>query len=88
MHLSDRDATGGDAEFNGIIPVNRETLILFGKLYREVAAIFPSTYLHGGCDEVNWGGSLLSRKALEAKGRARVSAEYLRCAQRNLYRPG
>ena len=29
---------GGDAEFNGIIPVNPETLTLFGKLYREVAA--------------------------------------------------
>ena len=76
-HLSDRDATGGDTEFNGIIPVNPETLTLFGKLYREVAAIFPSTYLHGGCDEVNWGGSLLSRKALQVKGRARVWAEYL-----------
>ena len=67
----------GDAEFNGIIPVNPETLTLFGKLYGEVAAIFPSTYLHGGCDEVNWGGSLLSRKALQVKGRARVWAEYL-----------
>jgi hypothetical protein len=76
-HLLDRDATGGDAEFTGIIPVNPETLTLFGKLYGEVAAIFPSTYLHGGCDEVNWGGSLLSRKALQAKGRARVWAEYL-----------
>jgi hypothetical protein len=76
-HLLDRDATGGDAEFTGIIPVNPETLALFGKLYREVAAIFPSAYLHGGCDEVNWGGSLLSRKALQAKGRARVWAEYL-----------
>ena len=75
-HLSDRDTTG-DAEFNGIIPVNPETLTLFGKIYGEVAAIFPSTYLHGGCDEVNWGGSLLSRKALQAKGRARVWAEYL-----------
>jgi hypothetical protein len=76
-HLLDRDATGGDAEFTGIIPVNPETLTLFGKLYGEVAATFPSAYLHGGCDEVNWGGSLLSRKALQAKGRARVWAEYI-----------
>jgi Glycosyl hydrolase family 20, catalytic domain len=75
-HLSDRDASG-DVEFNGIIPVNPETLTLFGKLYGEVAAIFPSSYLHGGCDEVNWGGSSLSRKALQGKGRARVWAEYL-----------
>ena len=75
-HLLDRDAKG-DSEFTGIIPVNPESLSLFRKLYAEVAAIFPSIYLHGGCDEVNWGGSELSRKALQAKGRARVWAEYL-----------
>jgi hypothetical protein len=33
--------------------------------------------LHGGCDEVNWGGSALSRKALETKQRYQVWAEYL-----------
>jgi hypothetical protein len=65
------------AEFNGICPVSPETLHLFEKLYREVAAIFPSTYLHGGCDEVNWGGSPLSRKALETKTRAQIWADYL-----------
>jgi hypothetical protein len=75
-HLLDRDAAG-DSEFTGIIPVDPQALALFGKLFREVAAIFPSTYLHAGCDEVNWGGSSLSRKALQAKGRARVWAEYL-----------
>jgi hypothetical protein len=75
-HLLDRDAAG-DTEFTGIIPVDPEALIIFGKLFREVAAIFPSTYLHAGCDEVNWGGSSVSRKALQAKGRARIWAEYL-----------
>jgi Glycosyl hydrolase family 20, catalytic domain len=75
-HLLDRQ-TQGPSEFSGVIPVNPETLQLFDKLYREVAAIFPSTYLHGGCDEVNWGGSELSRKALQAKTRAQVWAEYL-----------
>ena len=75
-HLLDRDAAG-DTEFTGIIPVDPEALAIFKKLFREVAAIFPSTYLHAGCDEVNWGGSSLSRKALEAKGRARIWAEYL-----------
>jgi len=30
-----------------------------------MAEIFPSLYLHGGCDEVNWGGSALSRQALQ-----------------------
>lgn len=75
-HLLDRD-TAGDSEFTGIIPVDPEALALFAKLFREVAAIFPSTYLHAGCDEVNWGGSALSRKALQSRGRARVWAEYL-----------
>ena len=75
-HLLDRE-TQGSSEFTGIIPVNPETLHLFDKLYREVAAIFPSHYLHGGCDEVNWGGSDMSRAALRTKTRAQIWAEYL-----------
>jgi hypothetical protein len=75
-HLLDREMSGS-SEFTGIIPVNPESLQLFGKLYSEVAAIFPSIYLHGGCDEVNWGGSTLSRKALQTKTRAQIWAEYL-----------
>ena len=75
-HLLDSSGQGS-SEFNGICPVNPETLHLFEKLYREVAAIFPSIYLHGGCDEVNWGGSALSRKALATKTRAEIWAEYL-----------
>jgi hypothetical protein len=75
-HLLD-DSSQGSSEFTGIIPVSPETLQLFEKLYREVAATFSSTYLHGGCDEVNWGGSALSRKALQTKARAQIWAEYL-----------
>ena len=75
-HLLD-NSPQGSAEFTGVIPVDPETLHLFEKLYSEVAAIFPSSYLHGGCDEVNWGGSPLSRKALETKSRAQIWAEYL-----------
>jgi hypothetical protein len=75
-HLLDREATGS-SEFTGIIPVNPESLQLFEKLYREVAATFPSIYLHGGCDEVNWGGSMLSRKALQTKTRGQIWAEFL-----------
>ena len=75
-HLLDR-APQGDAEFTGVIPVEPETVHLFEKLFREVATIFPSSYLHGGCDEVNWGGSALSRKALQTKTRAQIWAEYL-----------
>jgi Glycosyl hydrolase family 20, catalytic domain len=72
----DREAVVS-SEFTGIIPVNAESLQLFEKLYREVASVFPSTWLHGGCDEVNWGGSMLSRKALQTKNRAQIWAEYL-----------
>jgi len=75
-HLLDDDAKQS-SEFTGIIPVHPETLELFSKLYREIAAIFPSIYLHGGCDEVNWGGSPLSRKALETKQRYQIWADYL-----------
>lgn len=75
-HLLDRDPKGS-SEFTGIIPVHPETLELMQKLFREVAAVFPSKYLHGGCDEVNWGGSEMSRKALAAKPRAQIWGEYL-----------
>ncbi len=75
-HLLDSDAQAS-SEFSGIIPVHPETSQIFRELYSEVAAVFPSTYLHGGCDEVNWGGSELSRKALETKTRTQIWAEYL-----------
>ncbi len=75
-YLLDRK-TESSSSFSGVIPVNPETLELFNKLFREVAAIFPSIYFHGGCDEVNWGGSTLSVKALQTKTRAQIWAEYL-----------
>lgn len=75
-HLLDSEPQGS-SEFTGIIPVSPETLQLFDKLYREVATIFPSAYFHGGCDEVNWGGSMLSRKALQVRTRAQIWADYL-----------
>lgn len=75
-HLLDSEPQG-DSEFTGMIPVHPETAELFEKLFREVAGIFPSRYLHGGCDEVNWGGSALSRKALQSKTRSQLWADYL-----------
>jgi hypothetical protein len=76
-HLEDRQEDGVARFATGVIPVSPETLPLFERLYREVTAIFPSIYLHGGCDEVNWGGSTLSRNALKSKSRAQIWAEYL-----------
>jgi hypothetical protein len=75
-HLLDTTPTGSP-EFTGVIPVAPETLDLLSKLYREVATIFASSYLHGGCDEVNWGGSALSQQALRTKSRAQIWGEYL-----------
>ncbi|WP_446743727.1 family 20 glycosylhydrolase [Silvibacterium acidisoli] len=75
-HLLDADPDGSK-EFSGLCPVHPETLPLFEKLYKEVAAIFPSVYFHGGCDEVNWGGSELSKKALAQKSRAQIWGEYV-----------
>ena len=86
-HLLDRDASGS-AEYTGVIPVHPQTLELFDKLYQEIAAIFPSSYLHGGCDEVNWGGSGLSRQALEAKSRPQIWGEYLNALNQSAQKLG
>jgi len=75
-HLADRKSESG-SHFSSVVPVAPATLRLMSDLYREVAEIFPSRYLHGGCDEVNWGGSDLSRQALQSKTRAQIWADYL-----------
>ncbi len=80
-HLLDRDPDGS-SEFSGVSPVDPETLELMARLYREVASIFPSAYLHGGCDEVNWGGSARSRQALQSRSRAQIWADYLNALNR------
>ncbi|MGB7170186.1 MAG: family 20 glycosylhydrolase, partial [Acidobacteriaceae bacterium] len=80
-HLLDRDPNGS-SEFSGVTPVDPATLELMTRLYREVASIFPSIYLHGGCDEVNWGGSARSRQALESRSRAQIWADYLNALNR------
>ena len=68
---------GGRNNFSAVSPVAPETLKLFKDLYREVAEVFPSRYFHGGCDEVNWGGSEISREALKKKTRDEIWAEYV-----------
>ena len=80
-HLLDRDPNGS-SEFSGVSPVDPATLELMTRLYDEVASIFPSVYLHGGCDEVNWGGSARSRRALESRSRAQIWADYLNALNR------
>ena len=74
--LSDQ-GPGARSDFTGIIPVHPQTLAIFRDLYHEIAALFASPYIHGGCDEVNWGGSELSRQALRQKTRTQIWADYL-----------
>jgi hypothetical protein len=73
--LLDRDAKNDT--FTGLAPVDPRSTRILIDLYRDAARIFPSPYLHGGCDEVNWGGSERSREALKSKTRAEIWAEYL-----------
>jgi len=80
-HLAD-PMPGGRGHFSAVTPVAPETLKLMSDLYREAAEIFPSRYFHGGCDEVNWGGSALSREALKTKSRDEIWAEYLNSLDR------
>jgi len=75
-HLADTPPDG-QSRFVGICPVHPDSLALMRDLYAEVAHAFSSPYLHGGCDEVNWGGSAMSRRALESKTSAEIGGEYL-----------
>lgn len=78
--LADQDPKNPDKRhsgFNALIPSHPTVLRLMEDIYREVAAIFPARYLHGGCDEVAWGASEFTRRALQTKSRAQVWAEYI-----------
>ena len=85
--LSDHNA-GAQADFTGIIPVHPQTLEIFRDLYREIAAIFASPYIHGGCDEVSWGGSELSQQALREEDPHRNLGRLPELARRNHPRRG
>lgn len=75
--LIDRDPAKSDATFNGLIPVHPRAHDILKDLYTEAASIFTGPYLHGGCDEVNWGGSQLSQNAIRASSRGEVVAGLL-----------
>lgn len=70
-------AADGPGWANALIPLHPKTLQLLGDLYAETAELFPSRYLHAGCDETNWGGSPFSRDLLATRSRAQVWGEYL-----------
>ncbi len=70
------DSSAGN-EYNALCPVSDSTLRLMKDLYTEVAALFPSPYFHIGCDEVNWGGSELSKNALKTRTKNQIWADYV-----------
>ena len=75
-HLRDEHPDGIQL-FTGIQPLHPDSMSILADLITEVAAIFPSPYLHLGCDEVNWGGSDYSAALIAARGRSGVWTEYL-----------
>jgi N-acetyl-beta-hexosaminidase len=78
--LRDHDPKNVDkrsSTFSGVIPSHPKVLRLFEDIYRETAALFPSHYLHGGCDEVAWGDSEFTKRILKTKSRAQVWAQYI-----------
>ena len=59
------------------MPLHEEVLGLLDDLYAKAADVFDSPYLHGGCDEVAWGGLEHSRKLLSMRSPQQVWGEYL-----------
>jgi len=78
--------TGGFEWANALIPLHPKTLQIMDDLYTEATALFPSRYLHAGCDETNWGGSDFSRQLLTTRTRAQVWGEYLNSLRAMLQR--
>jgi hypothetical protein len=64
-------------DFNALCPVSDTTLALMHDLYAEITSVFPSCYVHIGCDEVNWGAGEDSRQALKTRSRNQIWAAYV-----------
>jgi hypothetical protein len=73
----DDQGTVGPNWANALIPLHPKTLQLLGDLYAETAEIFPSRYLHAGCDETNWGGSEYSRQLLTRHSRPAIVGRHI-----------
>lgn len=64
LFLGDRSGT---ISFNAIDPLNPESVALMKNMIEKTAALFPSGFLHIGCDEVNLAPLGLDDKKAEAK---------------------
>lgn len=64
LFLGDRSGT---ISFNAIDPLNPESIALMKDMIEKTAALFPSGFLHIGCDEVNLAPLGIDDKVAEAK---------------------
>ncbi len=62
---------------NALCPVSDTTLLLMKDLYTEVASLFPSPYLHIGCDEIQWGATEMSKEALKTRTKNQIWSDYV-----------
>ena len=57
---------------------NERTWEFLGKVYREVAGLFPSMHIHAGCDEAAFGLCDKCRAKIKAQGEDALVGEHLR----------
>jgi hypothetical protein len=77
-HLFDGERPAdGRFVYNSLSPVAPGSHALIADLYAEIAAIVPGRYLHGGCDEVNWGHGEASKLAIAEHGREAIWIGYI-----------
>jgi hypothetical protein len=81
------DAVEG-RHFGAICPSNSETLEILEDLIREVAELFPSEYIHGGFDEVNFGSCPRCQERLEKKKRWEIFAQHVETIKEIMARHG
>lgn len=72
-----RDVSEISGATSGLCPLADGILSLIEKIYIEVSNLFKAPYIHGGCDEVNWGGSQLSKQALESSTKEEIWSGYV-----------
>lgn len=73
-HLFDGNPYG----HNAICPSHRDTLPLLGEILAEVAALFPSRFLHAGLDEAEIGNCLRCARRKRGKPPEWLFAEHVR----------
>lgn len=61
-----------------LCPLNPRTWEVLGKIYRETAALFPSKYLHAGCDEASFGICDKCKAKVEKEGPDALVGEHLK----------